>query len=102
MGIVWGPRVGGSDGNTYGGVIEGPMSFVGEELEYDYPEEAKSVTHGEKLKWTSLQSKHFIAALIPRSGAGGAEIRLLSQTDDLSEYAAIVPLSQGGGRRGGF
>ncbi len=95
MGIVWGPRVGGSDGNTYGGVIEGPMSFVGEDLEYDYPEEAKSVTHGEKLKWTSLQSKHFIAALIPRSGAGGAEIRLLSKTDDLSEYAAIVPLSQG-------
>ena len=41
MGVVWGPLVGGSDGNTYGGVIEGPMSFVGEELEYDYPEEGK-------------------------------------------------------------
>ena len=95
MGIVWGPRVGGSDGNTYGGVIEGPMSFVGEELEYDYPEDGKVITHGEGLKWTSLQSKHFIAALIPRSGAGGAEIRLLGQTDKLSEYAAIVPLSQG-------
>ena len=95
MGIVWGPRVGGSDGNTYGGVIEGPMSFVGEELEYDYPEDGKVITHGEGLKWTSLQSKHFIAALIPRSGAGGAEIRLLGQTDKLSEYAAIVPFSQG-------
>ena len=95
MGIVWGPRVGGSDGNTYGGVIEGPMSFVGEELEYDYPEEAKPVTHGESLKWTSLQSKHFIAALIPRGGAGGAEVRLLSKTDDLSEYAAIVPFLRG-------
>lgn len=95
IGIVWGPRVGGSDGNTYGGVIEGPMSFVGEDLEYDYPEEGKAVTHGAGLKWTSLQSKHFITALVPRSGAGGAEIRLLGQTDKFSEYAAIVPLSEG-------
>ena len=71
------------------------MSFVGDELEYDYPEEGKSVTHGESLKWTSLQSKHFIAALIPRGGAGGAEIRLLSKTDDLSDYAAIVPFARG-------
>lgn len=95
IGVVWGPRVGGSDGNTYGGVIEGPMSFVGKEIVYDYPEEGKPVAHGEGLKWTSLQSKHFIAALIPRSGAGGAEVRLLGQTDALSEYAAIVPLSRG-------
>ncbi len=95
IGVVWGPRVGGSDGNTYGGVIEGPMSFVGKEIVYDYPEEGKPVAHGEGLKWTSLQSKHFIAALIPRSGAGGAEVRLLGQTDVLSEYAAIVPLSRG-------
>lgn len=95
IGVVWGPRVGGSDGNTYGGVIEGPMSFMGKEIVYDYPEEGKPVTHGEGLKWTSLQSKHFIAALIPRSGAGGAEVRLLGQTDALSEYAAIVPLSRG-------
>ncbi len=95
IGVVWGPRVGGSDGNIYGGVIEGPMSFVGKEIVYDYPEEGKPVAHGEGLKWTSLQSKHFIAALIPRSGAGGAEVRLLGQTDALSEYAAIVPLSRG-------
>lgn len=95
IGVVWGPRVGGSDGNTYGGVIEGPMSFVGKEIVYDYPEEGKPVAHGEGLKWTSLQSKHFITALIPRGGAGGAEIRLLGQTDALSEYAAIVPLSRG-------
>lgn len=95
IGVVWGPRVGGSDGNTYGGVIEGPMSFVGKEIVYDYPEEGKPVAHGEGLKWTSLQSKHFITALIPRGGAGGAEIRLLGQTDALSEYVAIVPLSRG-------
>ncbi len=95
IGVVWGPRVGGSDGNTYGGVIEGPMSFVKGEIEYDYPEEGKVVTHGANMKWTSLQSKHFIAALIPRSGAGGAEVRLLGKVGDASEYAAIVPLSQG-------
>ncbi len=95
IGVVWGPRVGGSDGNTYGGVIEGPMSFVEGKLEYDYPEEGKAVTHGASLSWTALQSKHFIAALVPRSGAGGAEVRLLGKTGDLSEYAAIVPLSRG-------
>ena len=102
IGLAWGPRVGGSDGNTYGGVIEGPMSFVGEEIEYDYPEEGKVVAHGEGLKWTSLQSKHFIAALIPRSGAGGAEVRLLGKTETLSEYAAIVPFSRGGSVEAAF
>ncbi len=93
IGLVWGPRLGGGDGNTYGGVIEGPMSKVGNELEYDYPERGKPVTHGPDTKWAALQTKHFIAALIPRSGAAGVKVRLLRENGTEKDYAVIIPLS---------
>ncbi len=96
IGLAWGPRLGGSDGNTYGGVIEGPMSKVGKDLEYDYPEKGKPVTHGKDIKWTALQTKYFIAAFVPRSGAVGSEARLLREDEKggtNKDYAVIVPLS---------
>jgi YidC/Oxa1 family membrane protein insertase len=92
IGLGWGPRLGGGSGNTYGGVIEGPMSLVGKDLEYDVPEKGKPVVHGNQIKWTSLQSKYFIAAFVPRSGASGAEIRLLGGKNEKKDYAVVVPL----------
>jgi len=95
VGLSWGPRVGGSGGNTYGGVIEGPMSYTEKGLVYDYPEQGKPAVHGADLRWTALQTKYFIAALIPRAGAGGAAIRLLAQRDEDKDYAIAVPLARG-------
>jgi YidC/Oxa1 family membrane protein insertase len=90
IGLAWGPRLGGSDGNTYGGVIEGPMTFA-EKLNTDAPEKDKPIAFGEDMKWTALQTKYFVAALVPRSGAGGAEVRLLEEGKKENSYAVIVP-----------
>ena len=92
MGIMWGPRLGGAGGNTYGGVVEGPMSFVDEDLIYDAPEKGKPAAHPAGTKWVSLQSKYFIAALVPRGGEGGTEVRLLGGEGEKQEYAAAALL----------
>ncbi len=95
IGLAWGPRVGGSDGNTYGGVVEGPMSYVGGKLHYDHPEAGKPVRHGADLRWAALQSKHFLTALVPRGGAEGAEVQLLAEKNGEKDYAVVVPLTGG-------
>ena len=92
IGIMWGPRLGGAGSNTYGGVVEGPMSFVGKDLIYDAPEKGKPATHPAGTKWVSLQSKYFIGALLPRSGPGGSEVRLLGGDGEKKEYAAAALL----------
>ena len=94
LGVALGPSVGGSDGDTYGGVIEGPMSFVDKDIVYDNPESDNDQPKYDKnVKWTSLQSKYFITALVPRTGSGGAQINLLKANKDrANDYAAIVPL----------
>ncbi len=92
IGISWAPRLGGSGGNNYGGIIEGPMSFVGEDLEYDAPETGKPVVRGGGTKWLGIQSKYFLAALIPRGGDGRSEVRLLVGSGAEKNFATIVPL----------
>ncbi|MDA0998931.1 MAG: membrane protein insertase YidC [bacterium] len=92
LGLAWGPRLGGADGNTYGGVVEGPMSYVKNKLHYDAPEKGKPVVHGEGTEWVSLQAKYFIAALVPRAGAGGAEVSLLGDAKEINDYVVAVPL----------
>lgn len=92
IGIMWGPRLGGVGGNTYGGVVEGPMSFVGKDLIYDAPEKGKPVVHPAGTKWVALQSKYFIAALLPRGGEGGSEVRFLGGEGEKIEYAAAALL----------
>ncbi len=94
IGVALGPSVGGSDGDTYGGVIEGPMSFVDKDIVYDNPEsDNEQPKYDKNVKWTSLQSKYFITALVPRTGSGGAQINLLkANKDKANDYAAIVPL----------
>ncbi|MBI2177768.1 MAG: membrane protein insertase YidC [Candidatus Tectomicrobia bacterium] len=99
IGIALGPEAGGSDGNTYGGVIEGPMSYVGKKLLYDAPEAGKPVAHKADVRWTALQSKHFLAALVPRGGTQGAETHLLREKEGRAkEYAVVVPLAGGEAR----
>ncbi|MEE9276036.1 MAG: membrane protein insertase YidC [bacterium] len=95
IGITWGPRLGGAGGSSYGGVIEGPMSYVDNDLLYDYPEAGKPVTHGADLLWASLQTKYFIAALIPRAGAAGSQVSLLGMNGEIKDYAVTVPLAGG-------
>ena len=96
IGIALGPEAGGSDGNTYGGVIEGPMSYVGKKLLYDAPEAGKPVAHKAEVRWTALQSKHFLMALVPRGGTQGAEAHFLREKDGgVKEYAVVVPLAGG-------
>ena len=98
IGVALGPSVGGSDGDTYGGVIEGPMTFVDQDIVYDNPESDNDQPRHEKnVKWTSVQSKYFITALVPRTGSGGAHINLLKANQDkVNDYAAIVPLQAKG------
>jgi YidC/Oxa1 family membrane protein insertase len=99
IGIALGPEAGGSDGNTYGGVIEGPMSYVGKKLLYDAPEAGKPVAHKADVRWTALQSKHFLAALVPRGGTQGAEAHFLREKEGgVREYAVVVPLAGGEAR----
>ncbi|MBI3127743.1 MAG: membrane protein insertase YidC [Candidatus Tectomicrobia bacterium] len=93
IGVALGPDIGGSDGNTYGGVIEGPMSYVGKKLHYDYPEAGKPAAHKGEVRWAALQSKHFLMALVPRAGAQDVEALLLGQKDGKNEYAVVLPLA---------
>ncbi len=92
IGIAWAPGLGGSGGNNYGGIVEGPMSYVGKDLEYDAPEMGKPVVRGGGTKWLGIQSKYFIAALIPRGGDGRSEVQLLGETNAEKDFATIVPL----------
>ena len=98
IGLMLGPTVGGSDGDTYGGVIEGPMTYVNNDIEY--ADTSKSVETFEKnVQWTSLQSKYFITALVPRTGSGGAQTNLLQENKDkVDDYAVIVPLQAKGSK----
>lgn len=95
LALAWGPQVGGGGGSTYGGIVEGPMTYVKEKLFYDAPEKEKPVVHGGETRWTSLQTKYFIAALVPRAGAGGSETRLLGSTAEINNYVVAIPLKTG-------
>jgi len=95
IGISWGPAVGGSSGNTYGGVVEGPMSFVEKSLEYDDPKENSPIAHASGTRWVALQTKYFIAALIPRGGKGHSEVRLLGEKDKKKGHMATLYLPEG-------
>jgi YidC/Oxa1 family membrane protein insertase len=92
IGVIWGPRLGGSSSSSYGGVKEGPMSMAGKELFYDYPTAEEPVIHGEDLSWTALQTKYFIAAFVPRAGAAGSETSLLREGKTENDYEVAVPL----------
>ena len=102
IGIAWGPSVGGAAGNVYGGIVEGPMSFIDKSLEYDTPELDKPTVHASGTRWTALQTKYFVAALIPRDGNGRSEIRRLGGKDNKIDYAVIGFMPEGARSAAGF
>jgi YidC/Oxa1 family membrane protein insertase len=72
--IVWGPGITteGRENDYY--ATTGPVTYRGGKLVFpdeDDLEEGKPVFQGGDIRWTSLQSKYFMAALIPREPRGG-------------------------------
>ena len=76
--IVWGPGITteGREDDYY--ATTGPVTYRSGKLMFadeDELEEGKTVVQQGDIRWTSLHSKYFMAALIPRSAFDGAVVR---------------------------
>lgn len=94
--IVWGPGITteGREDDYY--ATTGPVTYRGGKLVFpdeDDLEEGKPVLQEGDIQWTSLQSKYFMAALIPRGAFAGAAIR--------DDKGMLVGLRYRGGTSGG-
>ncbi len=85
LSVLWGPGIGGevSDGQAGYYSTLGPVTLLGgaggaRRVEND-SEEPQFLRHRGDIMWTSLHSKYFMAALIPRDSAEGA---LVEKTAD--------------------
>ncbi len=92
LSILWGPGIGGEASGGQGGFFGGggdyystvgPVTLLGgaegaRRVEDD-SEEPQALRHRGDITWTSLHSKYFMAALIPRDSAVGA---LVEKTHD--------------------
>ena len=76
--VVWGPGITteGREDDYY--ATTGPVTYRSGKLVFadeDELEEGKAVVQQGDIRWTSLHSKYFMAALIPRSAFDGAVVR---------------------------
>ena len=93
LSVLWGPGVGGEGAGKSSYAHVGPVTLLGSKRVEDNSEEVRAVRHRGDLKWTSLHSRYFMAALIPRDFVDGA---LVEKTPDGVAVGLEFPGTKGG------